>query len=35
MNASELEMLVHPNQYFKRSYTLKKLCGGANREARD
>lgn len=35
MASSELEMLVHPNAYFKRSYTLKKLCGGRGREARE
>lgn len=32
MSATQLETIVHPNEYFKRSYLLKHLSKGSGGE---
>ena len=35
MTAAQLETIVHPNEYFKRSYLLKNMGKGAGVSAED
>jgi DNA primase large subunit len=32
MTAAQLETIVHPNEYFKRSYLLKNMDGGKSQK---
>jgi len=34
MTSAQLETIVHPNEYFKRSYTLKSLGKASNEDVK-